>query len=203
MNWGDKRDVHLLSTVHTGDLVNTGKVNCYTKKPVFKPDVVVDYNINMRLIDKADAQISDLKCMRKSSVWYLKLFYHLIDVSILNAFNLWLLRHESAPLKKLKLRVFLNAVCMQLLEEYGVPTKIRRGRCSVNMPDRVKGPSDRHFLKHTEMINGRRRSLECYVCKHTTRRPQKRTRVNVVCNECQVALCIDVCFQEFHSLKNF
>ena len=54
MKWVDKRDVHMLTTEHTGKKVDSGKVDPSTMEPVKKPDCIVDYNKNMRLVDKAD-----------------------------------------------------------------------------------------------------------------------------------------------------
>ncbi|KAK8372174.1 hypothetical protein O3P69_016192 [Scylla paramamosain] len=54
LQWVDKRPVNILTTVHTGDLQDSGKVDHHTQEPVKKPDAVIDYNINMRLVDKSD-----------------------------------------------------------------------------------------------------------------------------------------------------
>ena len=43
----------------------------------------------MRLVDKCDAMIGHVECMRKNKKWYKKLFYHLLDLSIVNSFNLY------------------------------------------------------------------------------------------------------------------
>ena len=90
IKWKDKRDVHLLTTFHKGELQDTGKTDHKTNDPVIKPDVVTDYTVNMRLIDKADMQIGNVECLRKSVKWYKKLFFHLIDISVLNAYNFYL-----------------------------------------------------------------------------------------------------------------
>lgn len=156
----------------------------------------------MRLVDKCDSQISSVACQRKSFKWYIKLFYHLLDVSMFNAYTLWLVSHDSTPTKKVILRDFVYDVWMQLLEDYGRPHDRTKGRRPTNIPDRLCGCL--HFPVHTEMTaSGKRKSLQCYVCRHTKRRPQKRTRVNIKCEECNVALCADKCFQEYNTLKNF
>ncbi|XP_069168982.1 uncharacterized protein [Procambarus clarkii] len=54
VRWKDKREVNLLTTIHEGTMVNSDKVHRVSKEPVYKPDCVLDYNINIRLIDKAD-----------------------------------------------------------------------------------------------------------------------------------------------------
>jgi len=73
--WNDRRPVHLLSTIHKGEVVETGKVHYRTDKPIMKPDVVIDYTKNMRLVDKSDSQISGVECLRKSVMYYHKFFF--------------------------------------------------------------------------------------------------------------------------------
>ena len=132
-----------------------------------------------------------------------QLFFHLVDISMLNAYNIWLATHESSPTKKLKLREFVYNVAIQLLERYGQPTRATVGRLPTGFPDRLQGTFDRHFLIYTDKINGKKIARQCYVCRHTKRRPQKRTRVTVICKECDVGLCVGQCFVDFHTLKDF
>ena len=203
VKFNDKRAVHLLSSVHKGDTVNTGKKHYRTKKPIKKPDVVVDYTQNMRLIDKCDSQLSQVECLRKTVTWYKKLFLHILDVTMLNAYNMWLVTKGIEPTKKLKLREFQYNVAFQLLEEFGVIREQRQGRRQVYVLEkfRLMGSACRHYPSNTEMRNGKKRRLNCYVCSNTNRRPQKRSRVSTMCRECDVGLCTIPCFGEFHSLK--
>lgn len=89
-----------------------------------KPDLVTDYTQNMRLVDKSDSQLSNTECLRKSSKWYIKFFFHLLDTAMLNAYNMWLITREMDPSKKLKLREFVYNVAYQLLEKYGEPNNV-------------------------------------------------------------------------------
>ena len=203
IEWHDKRPVHLLTTVHKGDMVDSGKLHYRTKKSILKPDVVVDYNENMRLVDKADSQTSEVECMRKSVKWYKKFFLHLIDITMLNAYNFWLVKRDMDPTKKLTLGQFTYNVAFQLLEVYGQPRNLKKGRRATSLPDRVGGNIDRHYLVHTEMGNRERMRIRCHVCSHTTKRPKKRTRVTTMCKECNVGLCFDDCFRDYHTLKNY
>lgn len=69
VKWPDKREVHLHSTAHTGQMKDTDKIHHTTNEPIFKPDVVNDYNINMRLVDKADMQMGAVDTLRKNVKW--------------------------------------------------------------------------------------------------------------------------------------
>ena len=77
MKYKDKREIRLLSTVHEGKMANTGKEHWLSKEPILKPDIVIDYNLNMRLVDKSDMQVGTIDSLRKSMKWYKKLFLSL------------------------------------------------------------------------------------------------------------------------------
>ena len=113
----------------------------------------------------------------------------------------WLVKREMDPSKKLKLREFIHNIAFQLLEEFGQPTNTINSRRHAPQPDRITNAINRHFAVPTEMLNGQKRRLDCYVCKNTTRRPSRRMRVTSKCNECNVALCLYSCFKDYHTLK--
>lgn len=88
LKWKDRRDVHMLSTIHETNIVPTGKTDHISKNLRMKPICIKEYNENMGVIDKYDMQISFSECIRKSIKWYKKFFFHLLDVILLNAFIL-------------------------------------------------------------------------------------------------------------------
>ena len=53
LRWNDvtktktEKIVSMLSAIHSGDLIDSGKKFCGTDRPVMKPDVIVDYNKTM------------------------------------------------------------------------------------------------------------------------------------------------------------
>ena len=98
----DRRDVHIITAAHTGNLVKSGKNDFQTKQLKLKSDCIVDYNKNMRLVDKADMQISSMECMRKSMKCYKKLFFHLVDIVMLNCYNMYVKNWKKSSLRKFK-----------------------------------------------------------------------------------------------------
>ncbi len=86
IKWTDKRDVHMITTIHTGAMKDSGKYNHRTNEIKYKPDAVIDYNINMRLVDKSDMMITTIDTNRRTVKWYKKIFFHLQDISIYNAY---------------------------------------------------------------------------------------------------------------------
>ena len=210
MKWTDKKPVHLLSTVHKGEVVATTKVHYKTKKTIFKPDIVVDYTENMRLIDKCDSQLSGVECLRKKFKWYHKFFLHMVDVTMLNAYNIWLVKTTDPTARKLKFREFVYNVAYQLLEEFGTVTNSRhshRGHRASERPDRLLASEyiTRHHLRYTDQNErtNKKKQLNCHVCANTSRGARKRTRVTTLCRECDAPLCPTECFAVYHTMKNY
>ena len=203
IHWHDKRVVKLLSTVHMGELQDSGKIDHQTGLPRLKPDAVKEYNKNMRLVDKSDMMISSIDCLRKILKWYKKAFFHLLNITVLNSYILYQQLH---PKEKLSLRMFELKLAKQLLEEYG--TVLPQGssmQASTGRPDRFQARDwlSRHYLSHLpELPSGRPGSRRCHVCAHTTRRAARKKETRFWCNECQVPLCPTECFRDYHTRQN-
>lgn len=70
MQWVNSRPVNMLTTVHAGDLQDTGKVDRRTREPAMKPDAMIDNNIKMRLVDKSDVMVMEIDYLRKTRKLY-------------------------------------------------------------------------------------------------------------------------------------
>ena len=203
LNWKDKRDVTMLTTVHTGVMAPTAKED--RENPghyIEKPDVVIDYNENMSLVDKSDMMIGMIESTRKTVRWYSKLFFHLVDVCVLNAYNMWLIRTGE----RMKLRNFSYKLVYQMLQKYGQIQSTIKGRKLVEVPDRLQASAyiSRHHLQNMEDPSGKRKSkqLACGVCKKTTTRPKMTRKTSTWCPECNMPMCMS-CFPDYHSKKDF
>ena len=75
MIWHDKRDVTMLSTIHTNTFSDTQKKDHTTGENIRKPDIVLDYNKYMGGVDLSDFLTNKYADMRKSLKWYKKLFF--------------------------------------------------------------------------------------------------------------------------------
>ena len=194
LRWKDKRDVHMISTIHGTEIIATKKTHYQTGRRISKPISIQDYNENRGLVDKSDMQISFSESLRKSLKWYKKLFFHLLDVSLYNACVLYKLQTRE----KIALSDFRLKVVRALLEEFGTQKLDSRGRPSIETPVRITA---RHFPSKVESSNdGRRR---CFVYSHTTRGPKQETKTSYECKECNVGLCLVPCFEVYHTLKHF
>lgn len=86
-----------------------------------KPDIVNDYNINMRLVATSDMQITEVDFLRKTKKWTRKVVFHLTDIYILNAYNMYMAKTRGRS----SLPDFNVAVLTQLLSRFGEPRSIQ------------------------------------------------------------------------------
>ena len=131
IKWSDKRHVSMLTTVNTPAIVDTSKKHYATGEFIRKPECVVSYTKNMGAVDKTDMQISLTECTRKTRKWYRKLFFHLLDMCLYNAFVLYRVNTNN---KKMQFIQFRTNVAEQLLELHR-PLRIRNtgGRPSASI----------------------------------------------------------------------
>jgi len=191
IKWLDKREVYMLTTFHNLKFINVKNKNNVIRN---KPACVVDYNKNMGAVDKTDMLLSSTECVRKNIKWYKKVFFHIIDLSVLNAHVLYKLNNKS----NIPLVDFIYKLIKDILTKY--PTnKLRAVRnMQVDSPLRLTG---RHFADLIPSIEGEKRppSKRCHVC--TIKKHRKETRY--MCLLCNVPLCIVPCFKNFHDKVRF
>ncbi|XP_065654500.1 piggyBac transposable element-derived protein 4-like [Hydra vulgaris] len=97
--WIDSKPVHILSTIlypnYDDEVANStiyvkrkGKNGAVGGINVPCPPAIKDYNANMGGIDSADQIMKYYNCGRKSSKWYRRIFCHLLEICVHNAFVL-------------------------------------------------------------------------------------------------------------------
>lgn len=200
--WHNKRKVNMLTTAHQGAMVDSGKKERGTGRVVYKPDAVVDYNVNMRLVDKSDMMVAEIDCLKKCCKWYKKAILHLLDMTVLNAHILYQHLSKTKP----SLRVFEKELVKQILEHYGaVQATCSRRHVPERHIDRLKVWEwmSRHKLALLPpQPSGRKGSRRCHVCFNTTQKEPARKETQYWCLECRVPLCPG-CYSDYHSQQNF
>jgi hypothetical protein len=124
--------------------------------------------------------------------WYMKLFRRLLNATVLNAMIIYR-RNMGKKIRQLAFRVsFLEALFEQFANKRGLPGR----QAAENIP-RLK---ERHFI-HKVPPSRKKAAAQrrCVVC--TRHRRKKDTRF--CCLQCNVGLCVEECFEAYHTKLNF
>jgi len=97
--WRNKRDICMLTNIHSAPADG----NFYSEGgKAIKTQIVMDYNYHMGYVDKGDRMVNSSSIRRRTFKWMKKLFFHLLDLAILNSYIL----HSSCGGKKMSHRNF-------------------------------------------------------------------------------------------------
>ncbi|GBN77865.1 PiggyBac transposable element-derived protein 4 [Araneus ventricosus] len=114
-----KKDVFMLTSIHGPEISKSGRKDRVTGEDILKPQCILDYNKNMGGIDIGDAVMTHHSCFRKSVKWYKKLFFGLMDITILNSNILFDKKHGTkTPILQFKMKLI-----EQIFENYGITEK--------------------------------------------------------------------------------
>lgn len=186
LKWKDKRDVLMISTKHTASMV---RATSSKGKESIKPQIVHEYNKNMSGIDRADQMMAYYACPRRSVRWYMKVFFHLLDISLWN--SCWLFNKKN-PEKQIPFLSFREEVIKSFLGP--IPTD-RSATFAVAGPSTAAPGQSQHF---PDISKNRKRCRQCH-------KDKKRTATKYICDVCtdkygeKIGLCPHPCFKIWHS----
>ncbi|CAK9809268.1 PiggyBac transposable element-derived protein 4 [Anthophora quadrimaculata] len=189
LKWQVKREVWMLSTSHSIEYKDCKKKNYQTGEQIQKPSCVVDYSNSMGTVDKSDAIISTISCTRKTLKWYKKFFFHLLDISIWNAYCLYKFNTK----KNISMSDYRLALITELLKKYSESREYNSGTPSAYLM-RFK---ERHFpaLYSSDKTKRQNPMRRCIVCSMDN----KRRSTRYYCKKCNVSLCVVPCFEMYHT----
>ncbi|XP_067140272.1 piggyBac transposable element-derived protein 4-like isoform X1 [Centruroides vittatus] len=198
LKWQDKRAVTLLSTFHNPVKVTKKMPNGSAQS---KPQVVFDYNNTMGGVDRLDQHLHDYPVMRKAGKkWYKKIFFHLVDICLYNAFVLY--KKNGGERENLGFRMRLVE---RLIEEHHTETKVKKQgrRRESSLPSRLVEKHFPDFIPPTEKKAAPTRC--CAVCcKRRNEKGEKvRRETRYYCKDCGVSLCVAPCFKIYHTKVEF
>ena len=169
--------------------------------PIKCPNVVKHYNKHMGGVDLLDSLLGRHKNRMRSKKWYLRTFYHLLDVTAVNAWLLYRRVHGD----KMRLADFREEVAESLCK-MGHRNVAKRGRPSNNTEQQIQMKKKRGFTSHVPVKNVRLANISHWPDWKPTRKrckmPQCKSLTYVHCTKCGVALCLNKdknCFVGFHT----
>ena len=172
LKWKTKRDLFMVSTRHDDSLAPNGK-----------PMVVEDYNKLKGFVDLSDQMSAYSPFLRKTSKWYVRLFFHLMTQTAL--INAWTLYNEVV--KKVKFNDFKMDVVEALIADNS-PRNVSNNNHKL---EQVPGPK---AATRRRCLNCYKRLSEEFGRTHASRHSKL---VNTRCNKCLGYYCLE-CFQRFH-----
>lgn len=199
MKWVDKKPIHLISNFHNPNELNTitRKEKDGTKKVITCPQLIKDYNIHMGYVDKADQLKSTYEIDRKSRKWWHRIFFHFLDVTVVNSYILFSLGDDENKKNALTLKEFrLHLAAALVSAPDDSSTKAQRKKAA---PIRHKPyiiPEKRFLGAHLPVGSTSRR---CNYC--STKAAPRRTSYK--CSKCDVPLGVSTdvkknCFFKYH-----
>lgn len=201
VKWKDTKEVTIMSTYWQATGTNTVKRKkksdgSYVVQNVNIPPPIADYNQNMGGVDLSDQLIKYYNAVKKTKKWWKVLFYHFIDMSIVNGFILYKMSEGTLDQKS-----FRQEIAQTLVQDYiyevaspqaGRPTRstVRAKHCPIPLvsPTEIVDKCDR-------ATSGKRNCKLCYA------KEKQQQRTPWKCSECRVPLCLQLdrnCFQEWH-----
>lgn len=197
IKWKDKRSVSLLSNFHnptdTDIVPRRAKDGTLTMIPC--PKILKDYNENMNCVDKLDQNKKSCQIDRKSQKWWHRIFFHFIDIAVVNAHVIY----TQSTGTTITMKNFRRDISRELLNKTIVCK--RQSKSTKKSPAEIKKhkpfvPDSLRLEKsaHQPKISTRRRCAKC-----STR--EKEVRTEWMCAVCNVPLCITKnrnCFADHH-----
>uniref|UniRef100_A0AAV2KBW4 PiggyBac transposable element-derived protein domain-containing protein n=1 Tax=Knipowitschia caucasica TaxID=637954 RepID=A0AAV2KBW4_KNICA len=184
------REQVFCSTLHTmfsGDAAQRPRSLLYVPLPA----AIKDYRSHMGGVDLSDALIGYFTVLHRTSKWYRTLFFHFLDIAIVNASVLYNATHADRKLSQLQFR---EELISQLYQYESPSTAAKRAQtqssASAHIPLFFNQGKD--IDRATAATVGRRRCKLCH----------KRTPLG--CELCAVPLCLIPtrnCYQQWHQSR--
>ena len=202
ISWKDNKVVNLVSTfvgvkpllAEHGVAVDVPTIERWDKKnhkitTIPCPQIIKEYNLHMGGVDLMDSHLGRLKIVLKSRKWYIRIFYHLLDICMVNAWLLFKRANPAIPMTQKAFRLEVAQVLTNLANK-----KRKSSRPDIPMPS-PRGQNEQHpsndlrydGMDHLPVIDGRSR------CKNGTCTEDKivNNRSIFKCKKCNVHLCLN------------
>lgn len=147
-------------------------------KKCVKPEMICKYSEFMRGVDYLDQKIEQYRFPHRCSKWWHRIFHHIFEIAVFNAFVIWNKGRSETYLE------FRKDLSIELL---------RQGKMSVADETKVVIlPNEIEYIEKT-FLHGIIKQKDSLQCK----KKKLIKRVKYQCKQCKVALCPE-CFDIFH-----
>ena len=187
--WKDRRDVYILTNMDPPP--EEGNF-CDDRKRAVKPQIVARYNRHMGYVDISDLMANSYSMCRRNFKWTIKLFFHLLDLTVLNS---WILLSSCGA--KCTHRDFRFLLVRNLIEEAG-RSQDRPTPSLVGRPSAVAANIMRLDSRYNKHWPEKCSKIRCRVCSARG----KRSGTAYKCSKCNVGLCVAPCFADYHTKPN-
>jgi len=179
LKWKDKRDLYMISTKHTSEVVE----NVVRGKIVKKPKLVIDYNTGKTPIDLSDQMCSYSNPLRRSTKWYRKVALDaLLNIAVVNSMVLF----NRITSSKMSVTGFRTSLVEQLIKK-----------------ETVDVDNSLQTIKHQLEVVGKSRCYMCYSImsqsKGRNHAQSHSTKVQTKCLACNKYYCLK-CFFKNHKI---
>lgn len=114
--WRDKREVNMISTMSDNAFLETQMIR---NEFISKPTCVVQYNKYKGGVNLCGSVVQAYPFMRKCTKQYMKVFFHMIDISLYNAWVIYKCLGNNVLLL-----AFRHDVILGLLHKHHVPRSV-------------------------------------------------------------------------------
>jgi len=165
------------------------------KTEISGPVAVQEYNNFMGGVDMMDRMIAHYPHGFKNRKWYLRIFFHLVNMAIVNS---WILYRKSVD-GSMSLLNFKGSIVWTMLE---LQKANKRGRKS-NSVDQ-KTPPKKRKSKKSIPLEIRYDNIDHYPLKKVTGQASRccdancTSRTRYICGKCQSAVCPE-CMKSYHT----
>lgn len=207
--WRDNKEIYLISNAYpvSGDVtVPRKRKQDGVVEEISCPPALPGYNKYMGGVDQNDQKKSYYAINRRSRRWWLRIFFHFLDVAVVNAHCLYLENRQQAfhppllPQPPMDVLGFRCALIHSFCDQFTARKPTGRPP-SVTRPPAVL--SGNHSLVHVSalgMARGR-----CHYCtlrkgrrQSSAGRPRRRKETSFACSVCRVRLCTTPCYSLHH-----
>ena len=176
----------MLSTFHDSSTSTIQRQSRQTQgiDSVHKPIVIQDYNKCMGRVDQSDQMLSYYGFPHHTVKWWQRAFFHLLDLSIVNAYK----QHVNARCSHEQFRVELAKLLL-----------FKSGQQAHCHPAYLQHRSSLH-RKDTSSTQQSSNTNQCKVC--CRKKGRKRVTTTYRCKQCQVPLRAVPSFELYHTYSD-